>query len=184
MATTRLPRSLEGGEMPVEADARFLNIDLLLVGRFDREPLMAALERGVFVLHDDATFEEEDCLILEVLEPGLDLARTITRLVNWAQGFPPAARRSWAAASRRVFDIGIQSGLKPHDSHWAISPEHIKALAKLRSEVALTVYGAEWVEKPPSPTSRAKRRTPGPDRRRGGRAKRTRRATPRGGREA
>lgn len=71
--------------MPVEADVHFLNIDLLLVGRFDRGPLLAALRDDVFVLHDDAKFEDEDCLILEVQEPGLDLSSTLARLVKWAR---------------------------------------------------------------------------------------------------
>lgn len=34
--------------MPVEAEVRFLNIDLLLVGRFDRKELVAALGDGLF----------------------------------------------------------------------------------------------------------------------------------------
>lgn len=146
--------------MPVEADVHFLNIDLLLVGRFDRGPLLAALRDDVFVLHDDAKFEDEDCLILEVQEPGLDLSSTLARLVKWARGLPPSASRSWAAASRRIFDIGIQAGTKPHESHWSISPEQIDALAKLRAEIVLTVYGAEWNNPPPDKSRSTRRRGP------------------------
>jgi hypothetical protein len=130
--------------MPVEADVRFLNIDLLLVGRFDRKPLLAAMGDDVFVLHDGAKVENEKCLMVEVLAPGLDLAGTLARLMKWVQELPTPARRSWAAASRRVFDIGIQAGLKPHDTHWAISQEQVAALAKLGAGVTVTVYGAEW----------------------------------------
>jgi hypothetical protein len=128
--------------MPVEADVHFLNIDLLLIGRFDRRPLLAALRNDAFVLQDDVKFDGKDCLILQVLAPGLDFSRTLTPLLTWAQGLPPAARRSWAAAARRVFDIGLQAGLKPNDSHWSISREQTAALARLRAEVVLTVYGA------------------------------------------
>jgi hypothetical protein len=76
--------------MPVEREVQFLNIDLLLVGRFDREPLLAALGDEVFVLHDDAELDNKKCLILEVLAPGLDLARTLTLLLKWVrpQGRP------------------------------------------------------------------------------------------------
>jgi transcriptional regulator GlxA family with amidase domain len=47
--------------MPVEHDVQFVNIDLLLVGAFDRSSLLAALGDGVFVLHDSAQFEGEEC---------------------------------------------------------------------------------------------------------------------------
>lgn len=150
-----------GEWMPVEPDVQFLNIDLLLVGAFDRKPLLAALGDGVFVLHDDGQFEGEECLVLEVLTPGLDLANTLAQLLNWAQRLPPAARRSWAAASRRVFDIGIAAGLRPHESHWGIRHGQVAALAALGGEVVLTVYGAERAGPPrvPSPS-----RSLGPDR--------------------
>jgi hypothetical protein len=145
--------------MPVEHDVQFLNIDLLLVGAFDRKALLAALGDGVFALHDDAQFEGEECLVLEVLKPGLDLANTLAQLLNWAQRLPPAARRSWAAASRRVFDIGIAGSLRPHESHWGIRHEQVAALAELGGEVILTVYGAQGSRRPPasSPSRRSGR---------------------------
>jgi hypothetical protein len=139
--------------MPVQHDVEFHNIDLLLVGRFDRKPLLAALRDDVFVLHEDARFDNKKCLILEALAPGLDLTRTLTRLLKWVQGLPLPARRSWTAASRRVFDIGIQSGLKPHDSHWTIRRDQVAALAKVGAEVVLTVYGAEWTRHRAPPRS-------------------------------
>ena len=145
--------------MAVEADVHFLNIDLLLVGRFDRRPLLASLRDDVFVLHDDAKFEGEDCLVLEVLAPGLDLSATLARLLKWVQRLPPVARRSWAAASRRVFDIGIQAGLEPNDSHWTVPHEQIAALARLRAEVMFTVYGAKLETRVAAPRS-ARRRKP------------------------
>lgn len=138
-------RPLDDGErMPVQADVRFLNIDLLLVGRFDRRPILAALGRTVFVLHEDAEEDGEPCLILELAGPTRDLPRTLGALLKWAAGLPPRARRSWASASRRLFDIGVEGGLQPHESRWRISRQQVSALAKLGAEVALTVYGAEW----------------------------------------
>lgn len=141
--------------MPVEHKVQSLNIGLLLVGTFDRRPLLGALGDAVFVLHDDAQFEGKECLVLEVLKPRLDPADTFARLLKWAQELPPAARPSWAAASRRVFDIGIQAGRGPHESHWGIGHEQVEALAKLRAEVALTVYGAEWHNPAPAPSRRS-----------------------------
>lgn len=165
--------------MPVEAEVRFLNIDLVLVGRFDRKALVAAMGDAVFALHDDATtIGGEPCLILEVLEPDLDLAGTLTRLADWARALPPAARRAWSAAPRRVFDIGIQTGQAPHESHWTLSAEQIALLAKLNAEVVVTVYGAKSEMRAPvvqRGAPRPKKRTPRP--RRG-------RRTPVGGRRS
>jgi hypothetical protein len=146
--------------MPVEHDVQFLNIDLLLVGAFDRKPLLAALGDDVFVLHDDVKWEGEECLVLEVLKPGLDLANTLAQLLKWAQHLPAPARRSWAAASRRVFDIGIAGGLRPHESHWGIRHEQVAALAALGGEVILTVYGAEGSGRPVTSSS-SRRSGPG-----------------------
>lgn len=84
------------------------------------------------------------CLLLELAKPGLDLEATLAHLVEWVQHLPRSARRSWAAAARRVFDVGIQAGLQPHETHWTIAPKLIGALAKVGGEVVVTVYGARW----------------------------------------
>ncbi len=96
----------------------------------------------MFVLHGDAVFENRRCLVLEITTAGLDLSRTLTRLLKWVEALPRPARRSWAAASRRVFDIGIQAGLKPNDVHWTVRKEQVAALARVGGEVVLTIYGA------------------------------------------
>ena len=106
--------------MPVEATVRFLNIDLLLVGGFDRKPLLDALGDTLFVMHDDAVLGSERCIVLEVNAWDLDLSRTLRVLLRWVEGLPARARRSWAAASRRVFDIGIHAGLTPHATAWTL----------------------------------------------------------------
>lgn len=129
--------------MAVEGNVQFLNIDLNLFGLFEREPILAAMRDGVFVLHDDAVIDNEPCLVLDVLEPGLDLVKTLARLLEWVEGLSPAARRSWEAASRRVFDIGIKSGMEPHERQWTIGKDQVAALAKVGGEVELTVYGSE-----------------------------------------
>jgi hypothetical protein len=86
----RVAKEPEGEDlMPVERDVQFLNIDLLLFGRFGREPLLAAMTDGVFVLHDDAEFDGEPCLMLEVLEPDLDFVKTLARLLKWVEVLPP-----------------------------------------------------------------------------------------------
>lgn len=86
----------------------------------------------------------EKCLVLELTGNCVDLRKTLAQCVALVNGLPPAARRTWSGAPRRVFDIGLQAGMKPHETHWTIPLDLIAALAKVGGEVGLTVYGAEW----------------------------------------
>ncbi len=129
--------------MPTENAVRLLNIDLIIAGTFERKPLLQAIGDRVFVLHEDAVVgRHQRCLLLEVAKPGLNIEATLACLVEWVQHLPRSARRSWDAAARRIFDIGIQAGLQPHETHWTIPPKLIGALAKVGGEVVVTVYGA------------------------------------------
>jgi hypothetical protein len=157
--------------MAVQRETGFLNIDLLVVGRFDPAPLVAAAGKQVFALGEhgpvDATGNEG--LVFEVNAPNLDLPRTLRSLVRWAEGLPPAARRNWEAASRRIFDIGIQGGLEPRVVQWAIPPALVASVAKLGGEIVLTTYGANEGERPAPkvPSRKAADRPPRSQRRRG-----------------
>jgi hypothetical protein len=53
--------------------AQFLNIDLLLVGRFDRGPLLGAVGDGLFVLHEQALLNKDKCLPSKWLHLALTL---------------------------------------------------------------------------------------------------------------
>lgn len=134
---------LNSASMRAENGVRFLNVDLLIAGRFDREPLLKALGDRVLSLHEDAVLDGKRCLVLEVAAPDLGLSETVMRLVRWVERLPPGARRSWSRASIRRFDIGIQAGLKPHETHWLLPARVVAAVARVGAEVALTVYGAE-----------------------------------------
>jgi hypothetical protein len=69
--------------MATEKAVRFLNIDLIITGTFDREPLLLALGDRVFVLHEDAVVgHHQRCLLLEVTKPDLDLKATLAYLLN------------------------------------------------------------------------------------------------------
>jgi hypothetical protein len=136
------------GTMPAQEAARFLNVDLLIAGRFDSEPLLQALGDRVFALHEDAELEGKKCLVLEVTAPDLGVPETVMRLVRWVERLPPAARRSWSRASIRRFDIGIQGGLRPHETHWVLPSRVVAAIADIGADVAITVYGAKMHRKP------------------------------------
>jgi hypothetical protein len=122
---------------------RFLNVDLLIGGRFDRGPLARALGDELFALDEHAPIEGVDSMIIEVNSPGLDLSATLDRLIRWAKRLPAPARRAWAKATLRVFDIGIAAGRTPHQTTWVVPPRQVAAIARLRAEIRITVYGAE-----------------------------------------
>jgi hypothetical protein len=123
--------------MPTEDNVKFINVDVILVGEVDAKPLLGAFGSGVVVLHEDGP------LVLELANVGLDLHETLSRFIELVNALPRMARTSWASASQRVFDIGIQAGLSPHETHWRIPSDLIAALAKIGGEVVLTVYGAK-----------------------------------------
>jgi hypothetical protein len=129
--------------MPTEKTVRFLNVDLLVSGKFDRGPLMRAMGKAVFALHERALVDGLETLIIEVNSPNLDLAATLGRLIGWVKALPAPAKRAWSAASRRIFDVGLQAGSRPHDTSWTIFPDLISAVAKLQGEIRITVYAAE-----------------------------------------
>lgn len=129
--------------MPIEKTVRFLNVDLLVSGEFDRGPLVQAMGERVFALDERALVDGLETLIIEVNSRNLGLAATLDRLIGWVKALPAPAKRTWSAADRRIFDIGLQAGSRPHDTSWTISPDLISAVAKLHGEIRITVYAAE-----------------------------------------
>jgi hypothetical protein len=119
------------------SDLFFLNVDLdvdsaddltLLVQAF--EPSAFALERPAgrasFELNNPASPRNPESLILE-----------FARVVN---DLPSPAREIWDRASRRVFDIGMQSGRQPFHATHRLAPATLRAVASVDGEIAVTVY--------------------------------------------
>lgn len=131
--------------MPVQPTVQFLNVDLVLVGSFDRAPLVAAAGKRVFVLQEDVPFDgRRRAMVLESSTTARSLSGTLSALLRWVDELPPSARRSWKAASRRIFDIGVQSGLQPHETSWTLRNRELAALERAGAEVMVTLYGAKW----------------------------------------
>jgi hypothetical protein len=129
--------------MAIEKTVQFLNVALLLGGRFDRAPLVKALGDELFSLAEHAPVDGVDSMVIEVNSPDLDLTATIDRLIKWVKGLPAPARRAWAKATLRVFDVGIAAGRGPRATIWSLPPKQVAAIARLGAEVRITVYGAE-----------------------------------------
>jgi len=82
-----------------------------------------------------ATFE----LHQQPVEPG----PAILEFVRQIENLLPAARAFWDAATRRVFDIGFESGQEPHcpfHASYPLGPDVLAAVARVRGEIAITVY--------------------------------------------
>lgn len=55
-------------------------------------------------------------------------------------GLPPAARALWDGATRRTFDIGIDSGLTPWATQWRLSSTTLRQAADVGADIVITVY--------------------------------------------
>jgi hypothetical protein len=124
----------------------FLNVDLDIESAEDLTPLIDALSPYAITLDRPpgmATFELEDSSPTSP-EP------LIEEFVRLVKALPPDARALWEGASRRVFDIGIESVRGPAQEVHRLSPRTLRAAAAVGAEIALTIYGSH-------PTSRSER---------------------------
>ena len=127
--------------METEPTVELLNVDLELFGLVDSEPLLRCFGDAVLVIAD------EHLLSLELSDsPDSTLTTKLAEFVALVIALPEDARGAWNSASRRVFNIGIQSGLRPSCTEWAIPTSILASLVEIRAEVTLTIYGAEYAQ--------------------------------------
>jgi hypothetical protein len=115
----------------------FLNVDLDVESSDDLTPLAKALEPTAFALERPpgrASFELNEPVSPQGPEP---LILEFARLVN---DLPPPVREIWNRASRRVFDIGLQSSRRPFQETHRLAPATLRAAADVDAEIAVTVY--------------------------------------------
>lgn len=139
----RYYRRLKRKYDPAQARTTFLNVDLDIWSRAPLERLVEALGTNVVVLRVGQENGRHGAH-LEHAASGSngDVDRAIQRLVRVVDRLPPAIRRVWNRAQRREFNVGIQSGMKPHACEFRLKPETLEAIARVNSRLALTVYGA------------------------------------------
>jgi|GEM_PF-901681 len=118
----------------------FLNLDLDIDSPDDLRPLVLALGPSAYSLERPdgrASFELNRPVAPLSPEPLiLDFVRLVADL-------PPAARSVWDRASRRVFDIGFQSGVLPPQETHRLAPETLSAIAAIGAELAVTIYAID-----------------------------------------
>lgn len=132
-------------QAPERPTVRLINVDLDVDSSADLQPLVDAMEPHTFSLDRPpgrASFE--------VLDPSpSDPEAVIREFIQLVQSLPPAARRAWDAASKRVFDIGLQSGRHPFSQSYIIGPETLRDALDLGAHIAITLYAVDPADEEP-----------------------------------
>jgi hypothetical protein len=138
-------------------DTCFLNVDLDIEAPYDLAPLVKALGRRVYELHT-GTLGDGFQTHLEFFgargQPS-SAAAAIEGFVGLLAKLRPTAKKFWDKATRRDFNIGIQSGAKPFAFELDIPSDLLAAVARLRGRIVVTVYSAQ----PKHSQRRRRRRT-------------------------
>ena len=120
---------------------QFLNLDLEIGSRFALGPLREAMarRRGVFELFHGRIggLTRAHFQVHARTHTADATARALARLVD---SLPVAARRCWARARLRDFNIGIESGAKPRRIERPLATATLAAVARLGARVVVTVY--------------------------------------------
>jgi hypothetical protein len=128
------------------ATTHFLNVDLHIYSRSNLQPLVDAFGENAIDLQN----ERVRGLYWAVLEENLSrrgsptVDRAIRRLCQLIRARTPAQRRLWNKATRRDFNIGIQSDVEGNAFH--IEAETVKAAAAVGARIVITVYGTRLLK--------------------------------------
>jgi hypothetical protein len=120
-------------------EMRFLNVDLDLISRSDLQPLVTALEPGVFALHvgrEKLTYSAH--LELSKFPKTPDAAiRSFAALI---QNLSRSQRKLWDTAKVRDFNIGVQSAMQPRTFEIQLTPDTLGIASALKARIVFTVY--------------------------------------------
>ena len=126
-------------QMPERATLRFINVDLDVESAEELQPLIDAMAPHAYSLErppGQASFEVNDA------SPN-DPEVVILEFIRIVKSLPAAARKVWDAASKRVFDIGLQSGRHPFLRSYNIGIETLRQAADIRAQIAITIYALD-----------------------------------------
>lgn len=119
---------------------RLLNVDLEVESQHDLQPVVDAFEPAAYSLERPAG---RACFELSEEVAQDDPTALICAFVSLVNSFSPAARESWDRATRRVFDVGVQSGRHPFHKAYCFRVETLRAVASIGAEISVTVYAPE-----------------------------------------
>ncbi len=157
MATARARKTLKRQALP-ESSGFYIATDLVVSSRQSLAPLASALPRA---FHPIALSGRPmvRLLILNGISCG-SVEADFQELVEAISALRGAARASWRRASRRLFDVGVQSGNEAQPFEGVqLSAAALRTAAAIGVQIQVTVYrpGAYDMAEPRSPKVRARR---------------------------
>jgi hypothetical protein len=126
-------------QAPERPTLRFINVDLDVESAEELGPLLDAMEPHAYSLErppGQASFEVNEA-------SPKDPEVVILEFVGIVKSLPPAARKVWDSATKRVFDIGLQSGRHPFRQSYHIGIETLREAADIGAHIAITIYALD-----------------------------------------
>jgi len=130
-----------------QAITHFLNVDLDIYSKADLHPLVTALGKRVVVLYV-GRIRQTHCAHLELAKMTKTADATICGFCSLIEALPKPERGLWNAAKVRDFNIGVQAGMQPHSTEFALPAGTLKAAHELGARIVFTVYAPEQPQKP------------------------------------
>ncbi len=125
---------------PKPEPPQFLNVDLEVLSQSDLSEFAKSFgSKKVSVLYCDRQ-AEEFLAALELVTMRRSPEQLLARFCDLLEAMPPKVARLWREASRRTFDIGIESGISQQALALKISPATLARITALGATVAVTVY--------------------------------------------
>jgi len=124
----------------------FLNVDLDIFSQSDLQPLVDAFGKKVSVLFSGRV-KRTHRAHLEVAKITKTADATIRDFCTLIETLPKTARDLWNGANQRDFNIGVQGGMTPRASEFALSAEVLKAVHKVEARIVFMVYAPERFQK-------------------------------------
>lgn len=121
---------------------RFLNVDLDVESTRDLAPLVLAFGDQVFDLHTGPGGVGYECHLELGHEPASAEA-AIHGFLRMIDELPTSAMDLWLGATRRDFNVGVQSGLAPAAFELALSPELLTAVGERGARLVVTIYAVD-----------------------------------------
>jgi hypothetical protein len=124
-----------------KTETAFLNVDVDVFSRTPLDALVAAFGENVMVHYVGRERRQYSAHFSLWFPRNADAA--IRNLAELITKLPKPARRMWNQASKRVLNVGYQSGCRPFSFESEISSAAVAAAARLGASITVTIYPAE-----------------------------------------
>jgi hypothetical protein len=124
-----------------EGETAFLNVDVDVLSTSPLERLVTALGPRISVHYVGREGRGYGAHFSLYSPRTVDSA--IRKLVKKIEELPRPARNLWKTARRRVFNIGLQSGVRPYSQEFEVTSAAVEAVSNVGGSIVVTVYAAE-----------------------------------------